>query len=294
VTESAGTQLPSNWGRWGAGDELGTLNLITDEVRAKAVAEVRTGRTVPLSYPIPTSPLSAGPSAPAGVPSTAAFQVGMFTGLDPVGMAEMIMMIPHSIGITHLDAPVHIPVEGKVYPGRPLTDSGGPAGFTHGSTAIFGRGVVTRGVFLDLAPDSSLPEGHGVTGAELDAAAERAGLRVRAGDVLVVRGGWELASGRGRGRPGMTVDAVRWMHRHDVAVYAGDIGDAHPPVDPIETSPLHRVGLARLGMPLIDMVDPTELAVACREEGRHSFLLVAAPPRFTAASGVPVNPIAIF
>jgi pimeloyl-ACP methyl ester carboxylesterase len=58
--------------------------------------------------------------------------------------------------------------------------------------------------------------------------------------------------------------------------------------------PLHRVALARLGMPLIDVADPTELAAACVEEGRATFLFVAAPPRLGAASGVPVNPLAIF
>jgi hypothetical protein len=30
------------------------------------------------------------------------------------------------------------------------------------------------------------------------------------------------------------------------------------------------------------------------EEGRATFLFVAAPPRLGAASGVPVNPLAIF
>ncbi|MFM9559472.1 cyclase family protein, partial [Streptomyces caniscabiei] len=34
----------NNWGRWGADDEIGTLNLVTDEVVRRAVAEVRTGR----------------------------------------------------------------------------------------------------------------------------------------------------------------------------------------------------------------------------------------------------------
>lgn len=53
------------------------------------------------------------------------------------------------------------------------------------------------------------------------------------------------------------------------------------------------VVLPRLGMPLIDAADPTELAAACAEEGRATFLFVAAPPRLGAASGVPVNPLAI-
>ena len=38
-----------NWGRWGANDQMGAINLITPTKRAAAVALVRTGRTVSLS-----------------------------------------------------------------------------------------------------------------------------------------------------------------------------------------------------------------------------------------------------
>lgn len=41
----------NNWGRWGAADEIGTLNLITDEVVRDAAATARTGRRVPLAVP---------------------------------------------------------------------------------------------------------------------------------------------------------------------------------------------------------------------------------------------------
>ncbi len=44
----------------------------------------------------------------------------------------------------------------------------------------------------------------------------------------------------------------------------------------------------------MDDVDPTELASVCRELGRNSFLLVLAPQRLEGATGLPVNPIAIF
>jgi hypothetical protein len=92
----------------------------------------------------------------------------------------------------------------------------------------------------------------------------------------------------------MTLDALAWMQRRDVSVYAGDIGDAHPPVDPQMPMPLHFVGLARLGMPLIDGTEVEELAAVCAELGRHTFLLSIAPPRLRGATGVPVNPQAIF
>ena len=43
-----------NWGRWGADDERGTLNLITDEKRAKASALVHRGVTVSCALPLAT------------------------------------------------------------------------------------------------------------------------------------------------------------------------------------------------------------------------------------------------
>ena len=176
-----------------------------------------------------------------------------------------------------------------------MAEAVGPDGAVrHGSTSAFAAGVVTRGVLLDLAPGGRLPSAHPVTGVDLDAALERAGTVLGPGDALVVRGGWSSARDRGAPIPGMTVDALRWMHRHDVAVYAGDVGDAHPPVDTRVPMPLHQIGLARLGMPLIDVAEVDELATVCTALGRHAFLLSIAPPRIRAATGVPVNPIAIF
>ncbi|MDQ1749796.1 MAG: hypothetical protein QOE71_852, partial [Pseudonocardiales bacterium] len=42
------TAALSNWGRWGADDELGTVNLLTPERAAAAAAGVRSGVTVGL------------------------------------------------------------------------------------------------------------------------------------------------------------------------------------------------------------------------------------------------------
>ncbi|HJZ75621.1 MAG TPA: hypothetical protein VKE51_28000, partial [Vicinamibacterales bacterium] len=42
----------SNWGRWGADDELGAANLITPAKRRRAAALVKDGITVSLEHPI--------------------------------------------------------------------------------------------------------------------------------------------------------------------------------------------------------------------------------------------------
>lgn len=40
--------LASAWGLWGDSDELGSLNLLTNDVTKSATAEIKMGRVVPL------------------------------------------------------------------------------------------------------------------------------------------------------------------------------------------------------------------------------------------------------
>ena len=48
----------NNWGRWGPGDERGTLNLITDPVVQRAASCIKTGRQFSLAVPLgPEGPM---------------------------------------------------------------------------------------------------------------------------------------------------------------------------------------------------------------------------------------------
>ncbi|WP_211262212.1 cyclase family protein [Nitriliruptor alkaliphilus] len=207
---------------------------------------------------------------------------------------DIILITNHHPRSTHLDAVAHIAEGELVYPGRPLASSVTPGGVHHGSTVAFGEGIVTRGVLLDLAADGPLAEGHGVTATDLEEAERRQGVRVEEGDALVVRCGWDFTPDPTKRSPGMSVNAVRWMHDRGVSLYVGDIGDAFPPLDPQVAFPMHAVGLTRLGLPLVDAANVEDLVAVCRELGRYSFMLVAAPPRIANLTGVPVNPVAIF
>jgi kynurenine formamidase len=289
--EEAG-DLPSNWGRWGQDDESGTLNLITEDVRARAAAEVRCGRSVSLAQPIRTAPIISGPFAPAKTEDSPVQQLMVYTPPSGQAVADVMIVMNHHPRSTHLDAISHQAIDGLVYPGRPLTDSVTPAGARHASTTTFASGVVTRGILLDLAADGPLPADHAVTAADLDAAEEREGVTLESGDALVIRGGWTLTADPPV--PGISAAAVRWMHRRGVSLYAGDIGDARPAINPGAPSPLHKIGLVRLGMPLIDVASVEDLAAVCAELSRYSFLLSIAPPRIHGLTGVPVNPLAIF
>jgi kynurenine formamidase len=293
MTDSTDLGLPDNWGRWGADDELGTLNLITDEVRAQAAAEARTGRWVSLAQPITPNPMISSPFAPTTVDVSPVQQMVSHTGVGVA--ADLIVVTNHHAKSTHIDALAHWSTDGEVYPGRPRDQVVTPGGVTFGSTSAFAAGIVTRGVLLDLAIDEPLPSGHAVTGRDFEDAEQRQGVEVRSGDALAVRFGWPADPLLpGRPTPGISVDAVRWMHDRGVSLYTGDRGDAYPPLDPSGPSPLHGVALGRLAMPLIDASALDELAALCAELRRYSFLLTVGPPRIHGLSGVAVNPIAVF
>jgi hypothetical protein len=115
----------------------------------------------------------------------------------------------------------------------------------------------------------------------------------KASVLFVVRAGWRVTADLTEPVPVMTLDAVRWMADREVSVYAGDIGD-RPPVPPIGPMAMHQVALPLLGLLLIDGPDVGALAATCTELGRHDFLFVVAPMAVTGATGLPVNPLAIF
>ena len=150
----------SNWGRWGDNDELGTLNLIDDEgTRAgRGAGAHRAERVAGQAH---RTGLDAGRAVrPTHTAVPPVQQAMVHTGVPPMAMAEVLVVTPHNPGLTHLDATVHIPVDGHVYPGRPLTEAVTPIGVRHGSTTAFADGVLTRGVLLDLAPGDRLPPAH--------------------------------------------------------------------------------------------------------------------------------------
>ena len=51
-----------NWGRWGNDDQVGAVNLITPEKRARAASLVRSGRAVSLSREFPKTPAENNPT----------------------------------------------------------------------------------------------------------------------------------------------------------------------------------------------------------------------------------------
>jgi kynurenine formamidase len=57
--------------------------------------------------------------------------------------------------------------------------------------------------------------------------------------------------------------------------------------------PVHVLAINAMGLQLVDYLQFEDLAELCQQENRWSFLCVIAPLRLPAATGSPVNPIAV-
>lgn len=304
----------SNAGRWGAADELGTLNHITSATSRDAAGLALTGTVISLARPI--TPQSV-PSQPGEVEHR--ILPGDMSADDFLGLPM------HQQGLTHLDCVSHVAdPDGMVYNERQLRDVLTPTGLTHGSIFAQRGGIVSRGVLLDV-PDCLdlewLEPGQEVFAADLETAERHGNIQVRSGDVAVVRGGVEAretALGPNVFSPGLAPDAIEWLHDREVAVYAGDmpdrvsplaarllgltapcgedLGDARDDSEPPTRFPLplHQIGISAMGLVLLDFCRVEGLARTCRELGRYEFLFVAAPLPVEGGTGSPVNPLAIF
>ena len=275
--------------RWTDDPGRGTLHYITPEVAARAAAEVRHGDVVSLARPVHPIPLTGGPhaAAMARVPAPIGHAL-LYTGFPPQAMADLLTINTHHSTLTHLDALGHITTDGTVYPGVPLTEAIHDGRLTISDVTALGPAIFTRGVLLDFVAAAPLTQGHPISGDDLDHVARRHGITVESGDALIVRAGPATHAG-------ITASAVRWMHHRQISVYLGDVSDLVPPPrnGPFPL-PLHQIGLARMGLPIVDGAYPDPLATACARHHRHTFALAIGPLPIHGATGSPVTPLALF
>ena len=293
----------NNWGRWGTGDEIGTLNLITPEVVRAAAATVRTGRRFALALPLRQQGVQTGliPGRVNPLHTMIALNWEMF-GPGTIATSDDVVTMGLQAG-THWDGLGHVSHGGRLYNNRPA------AGITAHEGALFSgmekaAPLVTRGVLLDVARALGVPRlapDHAVTPEDLEAAQELARTTVRAGDVVLVRTG-QIQHYLGGDRdgyafpsPGLSLRTPEWFHARDVAAVANDtlVFEVFPPEVDGLFLPVHALDLVEMGMMQGQNWNLEALAADCAEDGVYAFLLSAPPEPFTGAVGAPVAPIAV-
>lgn len=303
----------SNWGRWGADDEMGTLNLITDDARVRAARLVREGFRVSCSWDISQNkddPVHlwmhrTGQGLTDGHRVMQDYSESHGSGDRFVDAVEYVGMMFHGLGITHIDALSHIFWDGRMYNGRPAELVTSHLGATANSICAARDGVFTRGILLDVARSRAvdwLEPGEAVLPEDLEYAEEQSGVRVGEGDALLVRTG-EGRRRRQLGRPdfdrdgqaGLHAATLPWLRERGVALVGCDTATEVVPSGYSQVPlPLHIVGIVAMGLWEVDNLDLEGAASTCAERDRWDFLFTLDPLRIVGATGSPVNAVATF
>ena len=309
-----GTQLagsPSNWGRWGADDELGALNLLDAAEVLRGVRAVRSGRTFTLGIPVADpggDPIWPGrpPSRRFAVQDKATYGAGHAHAPGGDEFADDMLLLS-SHGTTHTDALGHVWYEDTLYNGYAADTTIGR--LTRASVLpLAEHGVVGRAVLVDLARHRRKPrldrgEPFGLDDV-LDAARHQQ-VEIERRDILLLRTGWLAAYYTERdaferhpfAEPGLlySPELVRWFQEREIPALGSDTLANELTIQPRdgENSVLHAALMRNLGVVFTEMLWLEELAADCAADRQYTFLYAAAPLKVVGASGAATNPLAI-
>ncbi|MEU0463828.1 cyclase family protein [Amycolatopsis sp. NPDC006131] len=281
------------WGLFGAGDDLGLVNLLTPERVAEAAKLVRRG--VGFSLDVPHGTFAPPLNSARGNP-----RHHVIAQPGGIGFDDVWDNVYPQAG-SQWDSLAHIGYTREVYyNGATAEDI--RAGRRNTVDGWARHGIAGRGVLLDipatmreLGRDYDPGETVELGVAELEAARELSGVDYRTGDILLIHtgfGSWyrdappevRKALPRGLRAPGLehSEDVCRYLWNAHVAAVASDTFAVEAwPADTSEARQpfgfIHQMLIGSFGMALGELWWLADLAADCAETGVYEGFLVSAP-----------------
>ena len=302
--------VPTAWGLFGAEDSIGRLNLITNDVVADAVRTVRRGVTFAFDVALDTFDPPLDDSR--GIARHRVLRDGTrgVEGLDDV-LDNYFPQIA-----SQWDSLAHIAASPNVFYNNRTVEDVTTRGFNT-IDHVARRGIVTRGVLLDLPVFSSgdLDDvAHGsvaITVDDLERVRQASGVTYSPGCALVIRTGflswYRRQSAATRQELSGELRAPGIEHSEEMARYLWDSGasaivsdtfatEVWPPDWSSDAEPfgyLHRVLIGRLGFAIGELWDLEALSEDSCADRVYEFLLASAPLNIPHGIGSPANAVGI-
>ena len=301
VVLGLGTAEAADWfpSKYGAEDRLGAINNLSAQAVVEAAGLITTGKVYSLAMPT-------GPKTPAFGPRNYQIRTDrIFVGDSPTVGANKLQgfddLVISWLGVgTQIDGFAHVGSDGRHYNGVPTEEVIRPDGaIQYGIHTL--PPIVGRGVLLDMAAAAGvaqLPERTVFESAELRTAAQRQGLEIRTGDVVLLHTGWLSVADEDGERflakpPGIGLDGAAWLADQDVVAVGADTWtiEGWPTNDklPDHFLPVHDLLLTKRGVYILENIKTAELAA----DRAYEFFFMLAAPRLVGAVQSPVHPVAI-
>jgi kynurenine formamidase len=290
---------------FGPADEIGMLNLMTDESRAAAWAAADPTSIYDLSVDyhvgMPSWDGLGDPTyqiwlshTPGGSVNENVLGVGEEQNQLVTYSGDCIAMYTHTG--THLDALNHFGLAGEVWNNaRADRDLGSRRWLKNGADRH--PPVIARGILLDVAAAAGvdvLPDSHRITADEVRTVLDRQGSQVRVGDVVLIRTGrmrlWHDGPRYLHNEAGLDRGAAELLAEAGAMIIGADnvALEVMPSVDPANWHPVHTYLLGECGVPIMENVYLEDVAGAQLRE----FVLVGAGLRLRGATASPMRPLA--
>ena len=281
----------SNWGRWGADDQLGSVNLVTAAKRKQAATLVKSGVSVSLAH---------NPLTERAEDNNNPFEHTMLRGnnLDRYAVSY------HGYAHSHIDALCHFLYKEKTYNGYARAEVNTDKGCTKLGIENLKSGIVSRGVLIDiprLRGVQFLEPGTPVYTEDVEAWEKKTGVKVGSGDVILLRTGrwarraklgpWNV----GQNAAGFHASIAPWIKARGVSIVGSDAAeDVVPSKVEGVALPVHTLLITAMGINLLDNQDLEALAETAARLNRWEFMISVAPVPVTGGTGFPVNALATF
>jgi kynurenine formamidase len=292
--------------RYGADDQLGTLNEITPEVVRAAVALVKTGTVVDLGRVLdddtPKFPGRYWHQTVDVSPHLANLRRsdtdGKGWGRNRINWITEIQAGTFQVG-TQLDSIGHIQIGDRFYNGwttRDVVESWGLNRF--GMETV--PPIVTRGVLIDMAGYKGvdrLARGYVISLADVQGALEKQGVTVKPGDAVLFHTGWGGLWGKDNaeflsGEPGPGLEVVNWLYAQRIALTGADTWSYGPVPgeDPERPFLVPQTLYVKMGLFGLENLATEELA----RRGVHEFLFAVTHAKTRGSTAAVIAPAAVY
>lgn len=291
---------------WGAEDEIGRLNLMTEESQTSLLASISSGKAYDLSVEyfigMPSWQAAGDPHyriwmthTPKGTVIDDPLHLGTEMNKHVSYTGAAISMYTH-MG-THIDALNHFGLDGKIWNGFSADKHAGDRGWKKGGVEKFPP-IIARGVLIDIAADKGvdmLPPGFRITKADITRTLKNQNTKVEQGDVVLLRTGrmkvYENAQAFMDNPPGLGFAAAKYLVEESGAMIIGADNlslEAFPSELETDYVPIHTYLLAEQGTPILELVYLEELS----RNKVYEFAFIAGSLKLRGADAAPIRPIA--
>jgi kynurenine formamidase len=288
--------------KWGADDEIGAANYMSEQSTKLAAKLVKKGKTHPLGIVINSNT----PAFPPRSLSLTVLAPNQYNGASLASAFGYHMnynddILSTWVGIgSQIDGLGHLGENDMLYNCNKSGDVAKVTGLTKMGVHNIPP-MVARGVVIDMAKHfgvETMEAGQAIFAKDLKDAMKNQNVSIGEGDVVLIHTGWTDGKFKsdpkawGSGEPGTSNDAMEYlMGFNPMAVGADTWGvDAVPPAKGDKVFYGHVTALQNNGVYLLEVMDTGRLA----KEGVNEFMFVLGQARVEGTVQMIINPVAIW